>query len=392
MRSKLLAVMFSLILFTGFNNMAFSEEIPLKEKIGQMLLIGFKGMELHDGDAIVQAILKHQVGGVILFDYDFSTKTFEHNIKSPAQLKKLTGQLQDYTRQAAQSNHQEYYPLLIGLDYEGGKVNRLKEGYGFPKTLSAADIATLSLDEAKQYAEQMAVTLQQNGINLNFAPVVDVNVNPECPVIGKFGRSFSSDPKVVSDYAGLFSKAFYEHGVLCSYKHFPGHGSSNADSHMGFVDVTSTWMQYELDPYKTLLQQSYGCSLVMTAHVVHYGLDSQGYPASLSRAITHDLLREQLNFHGTVITDDLQMKAITDNYGTHEAVKLAVNAGADILVFGNQLAVPQNPQEIIEMIYQDVKNGEIPESRIDEAYQHVMQLKEQLQKSALSLQETAISS
>ena len=389
MRKWLAGISSFLLLFTGFNNMAFSSEIPLKEKIGQMLLIGFKGMELKDGDPIVTAILNHEVGGVILFDYDFPTKTFEHNIKSPAQLKKLTAQLQEYNRQAQHQNT-DFYPLLIGLDYEGGKVNRLKENYGFPKTLSAADLGALPLDEANKYAEQMATTLQANGINLNFAPVIDVNVNPESPVIGKIGRSFSGNPTVVSDYAALFARAYDQHNVLCSYKHFPGHGSATGDSHLGFVDVTATWQPGELEPYKILFQQAHSCSMVMTAHVVHYGLDNQGYPASLSYAITTKLLREDLKFQGAIITDDLQMKAVTDNYGVAEAVKLAVNAGADILVFGNMLADPQDPKEIIEIIYQDVQKGEIAESRINDAYQHVMQLKAQLRKTRQTQRKTAV--
>jgi beta-N-acetylhexosaminidase len=360
--------------------MALAQEIPLKEKIGQMLLLGFKGTELQASDTIVQAILNHQIGGVILFDYDFATKTFQHNIRNPEQVAKLTAQLQDYNRQASPTAA----PLLIGVDYEGGKVNRLKENNGFPKTLSAADLAKLSLSEAAQYAAQMAETLTQAGINLNFAPVVDVDINPDSPAIGRVGRSFSSDPNVVADYAAVFAKAYYEHGILCSYKHFPGHGSAAGDTHHGFVDVTKTWQVTELEPYKSLLLNPNGCELVMTAHVVNYNLDSAGYPASLSKQITQDLLRDKLNFQGAVITDDLQMKAIADNYSIPEAVRLAVNAGADILVFGNQLANPQNPQEIIDLIYNDVQNGQIAASRIDEAYQHVMALKEKLVEKAVA--------
>jgi beta-N-acetylhexosaminidase len=375
---KLLSWAFAFII--GVNNMALAQEIPLKEKIGQMLLIGFKGAEIQPNDAIVQAVLQHQIGGVILFDYDFETKTFKHNIISADQVTRLTGKLQEYAKQASTTN----YPLLIGLDYEGGKVNRLKENYGFPSTLSAADLAKLSLSDAALYARKMAETLAHVGINLNFAPVVDLDINPESPVIGKIGRSFSSDPNVVADYAALFAKAYYEHGILCTYKHFPGHGSATGDTHHGFVDVTKTWQVSELEPYKSLLLNPQGCELVMTAHVVNYNLDSEGHPASLSRPITTDLLRDKLNFQGTVITDDLQMRAITDNYSTEDAVRMAVNAGADILVFGNQLATPVNPQDLIDMIYNDVQNGQIAESRINDAYQHIMKLKELLREKMLT--------
>lgn len=358
------------------------QEITMKEKIGQMLLIGFKGASLHPEDAIVKAILAQQIGGVILFDYDYQTKKYDHNIKSPAQLKLLTQQLQQYTAQAAVNNQNDLGPLFISIDYEGGKVNRLKESYGFPKTLSAADIGQLSIEQATQYATQMAETLREEGINLNFAPVVDVNVNPDNPVIGKLGRSFSSDPKKVIEYAEVFAKAYQDHGVICAYKHFPGHGSSTGDTHQGFVDVTETWKEYELDPYKALLQQTNHFSMVMTAHVVHYKLDPKGNPASLSYAMTTELLREQLHYDGVVVTDDLQMKAITDNYGLSDAVRMAVNAGADILVFGNQLEpVPQDPAQIVDMIYQDVKTGKISENRINEAYQRIMRLKQQIMKA-----------
>lgn len=358
--------------------MALATNVLLKEKIGQMLLVGFKGTKLHRTDPIVQSILAQQIGGVILFDYDFQTKTFDHNIKNPEQLKHLTHQLQKYANEAS-ANNKNSVPLFISIDYEGGKVNRLKEDMGFPKTLSAADIGVLTADEAKQYAEQMATTLKEAGINLNFAPVLDVNVNPDNPVIGQLGRSFSSDPQKVVKYARIFSRAYQNHGILPVYKHFPGHGSSTGDTHVGFVDVTNTWVDEELTPYKQLLQQPEDCPMIMTAHVLHYGLDNKGYPASLSQAITTTLLRETLHFKGVVVTDDLQMKAVSDHYGLVDAVRLAINAGADILVFGNQLvSTPEDPQQIVDLIYQDVMTGHIPEGRIDEAYQRIMKLKNNL--------------
>lgn len=376
MRFQLLKIILSTFILTGLVNSAMANEITLKDKIGQMLIIGFKGTELKPDDPIVQAILAQSIGGVILFDYDFQTKTFEHNIKSPEQLQTLTQQLQTYAKQAAITRKNNLSKLIISTDYEGGKVNRLKESYGFPNTLSAAEIGQGTDQQAQQYAQQMATTLQEAGINLNFAPLLDVNVNSDNPIIGKIGRSFSSDPKKVVEYAAIFSKTYQDYGILCAYKHFPGHGSSTKDTHAGFVDVTQTWQAQELDPYKQLLQQPYRCPMIMTAHVVHYGLDSKGYPASISASITTDLLRKELNFDGVVVTDDMQMKAITDNYGLVEAIKLAVNAGADMLIFGNQLvAMPQDPQQLVDIIYNDVKSGQISEARIDEAYQRIMKLK-----------------
>ncbi len=345
----------------------------LKQKIGQMLMIGFEGTTLTPNDAIVHAIQQHAIGGVILFDHNFQHPEQTRNIENPTQLRQLTHQLQHYTQQT------DAPPLFIGIDYEGGKVNRLKEKYGFPATLSAADIGKLSLRDARAHADQMAQTLQNAGINLNFAPVIDINVNPDNPVIGKLDRSFSNDPATVSQYAEIFSACFKAHHILCSYKHFPGHGSSTGDTHAGFVDVTQTWQADELDPYRTLLPKADACQLVMLAHVVNKHLDPAGYPASLSYAITTKLLRHDLHFTGVTVSDDMQMKAITDQYGLTDALPLAINAGADILVFGNQLvAEPQDPKILVDMIYADVQAGKISAARIDDAYAHIMQLKTRL--------------
>ncbi|MCD6039716.1 MAG: nagZ 2 [Gammaproteobacteria bacterium] len=377
--TRLFCVTFLSLLLIGWMSPVMANEVTLKDKIGQMLIIGFQGTELRPEDAIVQAILAQRIGGVILFDYNFQTKKYERNIISAEQLKALTQQLQAYAKQAAITRKNNLSHLIISTDYEGGRVNRLKEDYGFPPTRSAAEIGQETEEEAQLQAQQMAATLQEAGINLNFAPLLDVNINPDNPIIGKLGRSFSSDPQKVVKYAALFSKAYQNAGILCAYKHFPGHGSSTGDTHAGFVDVTQTWQEEELEPYQQLFQQSYSCPLVMTAHVVHYGLDGKGYPASLSAQMTTGLLRQALHFEGVVVTDDMQMKAITDNYGLSEAVTLAVNAGADMLIFGNQLVpIPQDPQEIVDIIYQGVQSGKISEARIDEAYQRILKLKSSL--------------
>lgn len=382
LRLSTIIIIVCFLALNGLSMTAMSKEVTLREKIGQMLLFGFQGTELKADDMVVQDILAQRIGGVVLFDMDAQTKTPHRNIKDPVQLRKLTQQLQDYTEKAATKNQNSLYPLLIAIDYEGGHVTRLKENYGFSKTLSAAEIGQGSYEQAYQYAELMAETLQQAGINMNFAPVVDVNVNPENPIIGKLGRGFSSDPHQVTEYAAIFSEAYQKHGILCVYKHFPGHGSSLGDTHLGMVDVTKTWKEYELVPFKELFNKEQHCPIVMTAHVVHTGLDADGYPASLSKSITTKLLRQDLGFDGVVITDAMQMKAITDHYGTSEAVKLAINAGADILIFDNQLSAgPHDAKWLVEIIYEDVKSGKIPESRINESYHRIMQLKKKLPRA-----------
>jgi beta-N-acetylhexosaminidase len=342
----------------------------IKNKIGQMLLIGFQGVEVKPDDIIARAILAKHIGGVILFDKDLLTHSSERNIQSPAQVKKLTSQLQQYTQQAAS------FPLFISVDYEGGQVNRLRVEKGFPPTKTAAEIGRLTVSEAREEADRMASTLASLGINMNFAPCVDVNVYPDNPIIGKKDRSFSSDVKKVCEYAKLFSQAYHKKGIVSVYKHFPGHGSSRGDTHTGFVDVTPTWDPSELQPYQQGLSDS---MMVMTAHVVHRGLDKAGYPASLSHAITTSLLREQCGFHGVVVTDDLQMKAITDYYSLQETFTRAILAGADILVFGNQLAqLPHDAGHLVNLIYDEVIRGHIPIERIHESYDRIVKVKNKI--------------
>ena len=378
---KLGVVLFASLLMLSMSAHAkdrHQSEKLLKAKIGQMIMMGFDGALLKASDSIAKAIQRGEVGGVILFDYQTSTNTYDNNIKNPEQLKRLTTQLQNYAKHGAIKRKVTYYPLLISIDYEGGKVNRLKERYGFPATITAEAFAKLSDEAATKQAEVMAQTLEDMGINLDYAPVIDVNINPESPAIGKYGRSFSADPDVVVRSARIFTRALRAHGILCSYKHFPGHGSATGDTHKGFVDVTETWQPSELKPYQTLLADPDNCGMVMVAHVKHYGLDGKGHAASLSKPIIHDLLRGQLNFDGVVITDDLQMKAITEVYGTREAIRLTINAGTDILMFGNQLSAHRTPSQIVNMIYKDVKSGKISEKRINEAYQRIIELKKRI--------------
>lgn len=352
-------------------------KVSLRDKIGQMLIMGFDGKTVNGQSAIIKAIDKDNIGGVLLFDYDYNTKTYDKNIESPNQLKQLTSDLQSFTTQLNLKHHRPQLPLLISVDYEGGQVNRLKEEYGFPPTLSAEKVGRRSASKAEQSAEAMAVTLNNAGINLDFAPVLDLNVNPDNPIIGKKERSFSADPLKAAQYAAIYSRHFINKKIQCAYKHFPGHGSSLADSHLGFVDVTETWQSYELDPYKNLLNHDSSCGVVMTAHIVNRQLDETGLPATLSHKILTGLLRKQLHFNGIIVSDDMHMKAITDNYTLDHALVLTINAGTDMLIFGNNLAQkPEEPEKLIDIIEAKVLNGEISEERINQAYQRIMRLKQ----------------
>lgn len=358
---------------------AVNPEVGLRDKIGQMLLMGVDGKTIHAKSPVVQMIKKDNIGGVILFDYDIRTHTFDKNIESPAQVKQLSNDLQRVAQEANFKYHRPQLPLFISVDYEGGKVTRLSEQYGFPVTQSAANIGKRGDNLAKAQAVVMAKTLREAGLNLNFAPVLDVNVNPDNPAIAKKERSFSSDASTVARYAGIYSRQFLFHHIQCGYKHFPGHGSSTKDSHLDFVDVTATWQPYELEPYRQLLSTKDACGVVMTAHIVNRQLDPAGVPATLSRTILTGFLRDQLHFKGVIITDDMQMKAISDHYGLDQALVLAINAGADMMIFGNNLTVaPQDPAQLIDLIEAKVKSGEISQERINDAYQHIVALKQSL--------------
>ena len=363
----------------AFSSCFYAAEPSLRDKIGQMLIIGFQGKMVDESSSIAHSIKQDNIGGVILFDYNQQSQTFDKNIESPQQVQLLNQQLQHLTQKANQLHHRINLPLLISVDYEGGRVNRLHPRYGFPEILSPKQIGNKSLEEANLSAGVMAHTLYSAGFNLNFFPELDVDVNPENPIIGKLERSFSNEPEMVTQYAQLYTRQFSEKKIQCAYKHFPGHGSSLADSHLGFVEVTDTWNEQELIPFLQLLSLPNHCNMVMVAHIVNRKLDVTGLPATLSYSMITGLLRHDLQFDGVVITDDMQMKAISNYYGLEAALTLSINAGVDMLIFGNQLVDKfQDPHEIINIIERKVLSGEISEQRIDDAYQHIIKMKQSL--------------
>ncbi len=293
--------------------------------IGQMFMVGFRGTVVNADHWIARAVTRQRLGGVILFDRNVDGSV--QNISSPAQLRELTATLQEYGNGR----------LLIAVDQEGGQVCRLKARDGFSETVSAKIMAGFDDEAIAARADVMAATLAAHGITLNMAPVVDLASNPHNPIIGRYQRSFSDDPEQVVRCAGLVIKAHHHHGIGCCLKHFPGHGSAGADSHLGFVDVTADWQEKELVPFARLIAMGMA-DAVMTAHIVNRRLDPQGMVATLSRPIITGLLRQRLGFDGVVISDDLQMGAITEQWGLSEAVRRAVLAGVDLLVVGNNLA------------------------------------------------------
>lgn len=340
----------------------------LDAKIGQMLLVGFRGLEISsENDPIVQDIRKLHIGGVILYDYDIAENKPVRNIKSPEQVKKLIQNLQKYSK----------VPLLVGIDYEGGFVNRLPQKYGFSTTVSHQHLGKkndLSLTEL--YATLMAQTLADLGINLNFAPVVDVNRNSNNPIIAKKERSFSDNPLIVAKHAQAFVKAHHKENIRCVLKHFPGHGSSKTDSHLGMVDVTATWSSIELIPYQQIIKAGQ-VDAIMTAHIFNKRLDPK-MPATLSKPTITGLLRKELKFNGVVISDNLQMKAISNNYKLETAIEKTIEAGVDIILIGNNTKnfEADIAKHVILIIKKLVQNGKISETRINESYERIMMLKQ----------------
>lgn len=333
-------------------------DAELSRQLGQLLIVGFRGTDAAGAGQVIRDIRQHGLGGVVLYEYDAPSETRPRNIVSPAQVAALTGALRNAVPPGAP-------PLLIAIDQEGGRVNRLPERLGFPPTVSAQRLGTLDDPETTAYwSATVARTLQECGIDLNFAPVVDLNRNPASPAIGRWERSFSADPAIVVRHAEIFIREHHRYGVRCALKHFPGHGSADTDSHFGFTDVTATWQESELAPYRLLP----AADAVMTAHVFNAHLDPH-WPATLSPAIIGGGLRRDLAWDKTVISDDMMMGAITRHYGRAEAIARAFNAGCDMLIFSNNTAVyePDIVPQVLAIIRDHVRSGRISRDRLRDA-------------------------
>jgi beta-N-acetylhexosaminidase len=340
----------------------------LEAMIGQMLMLGFRGYEMTPDNDIYAELQSGRLGNVVLFDFDVPNGEAVRNIASPAQVADLCQSIARLT------------PVrpLIGTDQEGGLIARLKPAYGFPPTPSHQELGALdNLDATRDAASRIAAMLAGAGINMNLAPVVDVNVNPTNPIIGDIERSFSADPEEVARQALAYIDGHHAEGVLTDLKHFPGHGSSTADSHLGFVDVTDTWSEDELIPYRRIVSAG-KADAVMTAHIFNAKLDPE-YPATLSQRTITGILRDQLGFDGVIITDDMQMGAIRNFYDYETAVVQSVIAGADIVaVANNSIYDPQASRRAFDAILNAVRDGRLSEARIEASFQRIMAVKSRL--------------
>jgi beta-N-acetylhexosaminidase len=341
--------------------------------VAELLLVGFGGTQVEGNEEIHTLVCDIKVGGLILFERQASTGQ-PRNIVGPEQVHQLTSDLQALAMRCAGR------PLFIAADNEGGVVMRLSTRAGYlptpaPRALGeAGDVAATELE-----ARRMAATLREAGINWNLAPVVDVAVNPLNPAVVTLGRTFSADPDRVIAHARAFILGMHEAGVLTSLKHFPGHGSSLKDSHLGFVDVTDTAdLKLELQPYRALIKEGLADS-VMTAHVFNRGIDPWN-PATLSRFTIKRYLRGKLKYSGPVVSDDLLMGAIRQRYGVEEAAVLALQASVDILLISqNQGTVERGTAErVVAEIRNAIADGRLSRTSVSIALERVRKFRSRL--------------
>jgi beta-N-acetylhexosaminidase len=328
-------------------------EPSLRQMIGQMLLIGFPGTKPdEDWPQLVRGMIHDgRIGGVVLFPA---------NIVAPSQVRALNA--------ALESANARLRPFIC-VDQEGGAIQRLPKTRGFVGLPAAAEVARMTPDKARELDSRAADELAGLGFNVNFGPVVDLNINPGNPTIGRRGRSFGADPDVVITYARQFIAAHTEAGVLTVAKHFPGLGSGRTDPHLEMVDISKTWNADELLPYKNLIGGRM-IDMIMVGHQIAPEFsDTADTPASLSRRAIDEGLRSRLGFGGLVVTDDLNMVAIQRRYSTEQAAVMAVAAGADLLIVANNgKPDPTVADRVTNAIAQAVADGRISAEQVRRAY------------------------
>lgn len=342
----------------------------LDDKIGQMLIIGFRGTEVTSQNPIYNDIKDLNIGGVVLYETDNTTNSNDRNIESKTQLGRLTSQLQQISSS----------PLIIAVDQEGGKIQRLKPSHGFESYPSHLELAkTGSPENTEEVAGRIGEELKESGINLNFGPVTDVMVNKNSMIISRMYRSFSNDPDMVYEHAKAYINGLHEQGVISVVKHFPGFGSETGKKYNGMYDISSTWSEKELEPYKQLFADNdVTVDAVMVSHVYNQNLDTS-YPASLSEKVITDLLREELGYNGVIIGESPQAVFISEEYGLENAIRQQVKAGVDMLQFANNIVYDEDiAAKTIDIIKDMVESGEITEAQINASYERIQQMKSKL--------------
>jgi len=324
------------------------ESMTLREKVGQMFIVRpetLGGNHTGYDENMALALKEYPVGGVVLFG---------QNITTPDALTAFTNQLKKHS-------------LFVAIDEEGGTVSRIAKNDNF-KVQAFHSMGDIEGESAAHYVGKTIGTyLKKYGVNLDFAPVSDVNSNPDNPVIGK--RAFSSDPEIVSKMVSNAIDGFHEAGVMATIKHFPGHGDTANDTHTGYVRLDKSWDELkkcELIPFADNFSKT---DMVMASHITLPEVTSDGLPASLSREIITDKLRNEMGYDGVIITDSMEMGAITRAYGA-ESAAMAVKAGCDIVL------MPLYFEESFEAVLKAVENGEISEDRINASVLRILELKD----------------
>ncbi|MBW4081156.1 beta-N-acetylhexosaminidase [Paenibacillus sp. S150] len=327
--------------------------MSLNDKIGQMLMCGFEGTAVTD--EVHRLVADRGIGGVIYF---------ARNVESPEQLALLTADLQKAAAEGGKA------PLWVSIDQEGGMVARITEGIALMPG-GMAIFAAGSLEDAYEAALISGRELAALGINLNYAPVLDINNNPQNPVIGV--RSFGESPEGAADYGAAVIRGFQEAGVAATAKHFPGHGDTNVDSHLDLPTIRHSrerMDEVELVPFRRAIAE--GVDAMMSAHIYFPALERGKLPVTLSKTVLTGLLREELGYQGIIMTDCMEMNAIAEHYGTVEASVLAVEAGADIVLVSHRA---DRQLAAVEAIRSAVEAGRISEARIDESVRRLLALK-----------------
>ncbi len=336
--------------------------MSLEQKIGQMMLVAFRGPAL--SPELAEMIATRHIGGVILY-------SSWGNIENVHQVAALNAAIQK-----AAASTPAGIGLFVGVDQEGGLVARLRQGVTlFPSQMAIA--ATGNREHARTAARVMAQELSVLGFNMNFSPVADVNSNPDNPIIGT--RSFGSDPNVVSRLTAAMTEAYVQGRVLCTPKHFPGHGDTDTDSHLG-LPVSNhdrkTLERVDFAPF----QAAFGAKApaVMTAHVMVPAIDpAPDMPATLSSKVLEGVLRGQMRFKGLIVSDSLGMGALSKGVGTVRAAVLAAKAGADVLLFGADIGhEPAEQVEAFQALLDAARSGELPQARVDQAVERILEAKQ----------------
>lgn len=335
--------------------------LSLEEKVGQIFLIYFNGPVL--SSALKQMIGEYHIGGIVLF-------ARVGNIQNPTQVAQLINNAQQHAVSSSAK-----IPLFVAIDQEGGPVVRLPdEATLFPSNMSLA--ATGSEEYARAMAAVTADELRALGINMNFAPVLDVNDNPVNPVIGV--RSFSSSPEMVARFGAAMVDTYWQNGIIATAKHFPGHGNTSVDSHFGLPRVDRDLAglnNIELLPFREVVQS--GADAIMTAHVLFPAVEpNPDLPATLSANVLQKVLRQQLGFEGVIFSDSMTMGALEQGYGSAKASVMALEAGVDVLAWGaDQGRQPDEQRIAYRQVLNAVRGNPALQVRLDDAVRRILRLK-----------------